>query len=123
MQGDKQVTATATKPEAPKARRYKFRANANCGKRGDSNAHPAFDGVALRYEGDEFFMTLPPAVVKLRDKDGKVVKDDMGRPKRVVVDRTLPTWADPIAEYPLEVPEKPLRVIAGSAPTTQHSLS
>lgn len=99
-----------------RSRRFSFRGNASCGRRGDSNATPGFNGTCLVYEGDEFFMTLNPVRVKQRDKDGKVVRDAAGKPKMVLVERAMPPWADPIAEYPIEVPPVPLRVLGGAAP-------
>jgi hypothetical protein len=105
-----------TTTEAPRPRRYKFRANAKAGRR-ETGGPGAFNGTCLVYEGDEFMLTLAPCWRKVRDENGKLVKDADGKIKRVLVERAMPTWADAIEEYPIEKPAKPIRVIAGAAPT------
>lgn len=106
---------TATLPEKPRSRRYLFRANAKAGKRGNPDAG-AFNGTCLVYEGDQFYLTLHPVMAKVRNADGKPVRGPDGKIKLQLIERKMPTWADPIAEYPLETPPKPIRVLAGAPP-------
>lgn len=103
--------APAPVTEAARPRRYKMRANAKCGK-ADANGTGAFTGVCLVYEGDEFFLTIPTISVKVRDADGKYVRDRNGEIKRATMDGKIPSWCDALAEYPLDSTPQPLRVMS-----------
>lgn len=112
------MQATADKPaevkkEAPRARRYHMRANANAGK-GPDTGPGAFNGVCMVYEGDTFYLTIPTIHVKQRGADGKFIYNPGGSIKTVEMDGKIPTWCDPIAEYPLDTEQKPLRTFPAS---------
>lgn len=100
------MSPTVTKPVEPVARRYKVRVNA---KAGDREKGPgAFNNVCVVYEGDEFFLTVPPIDVPARDANGVLILNAIGEPKTERREGKLPAWCDVIDEYPLDSTPKPL---------------